>query len=77
MREKVRQVMALVLAVPESEIGDDFSAETTTQWDSIHHLNLVLALEDGFGVTFPSEQIAALDSFAAIVDALSRLGAGC
>ena len=75
MRDRIRQVMSLVLEIPESAIDDDFTAERTTEWDSIRHLNLVMALEDAFGVTFPSDEIASLDSFGAIVDAVSRLSA--
>ena len=74
MQNRVRQVMALVLELPESAITDDFSADATTQWDSIRHLNLVMALEDAFHVSFPSEQLTSLDSFRAIVDAVTALG---
>ncbi len=66
--------MALALEIQESEVGEGFSAETSASWDSIRHLNLIMALEEAFGVTFASEEIGTLDSYAAIVHALGRLG---
>ena len=43
-------------------------------WDSVGHLNLVLALEQQFGVTFEEEQIADLVTVDAIVQAVSNPG---
>lgn len=41
-------------------------------WTSMAHLELMLALENRFGVTFEAEEIAELASVAAILGALSR-----
>lgn len=35
-------------------------------WDSLHHLNLVVELEDAFGVSFEPEEIATMKSVADI-----------
>ena len=43
-------------------------------WDSVGHLNLILALEQQFGVTFDEEQIADLVTVDAIVAAVSQRG---
>jgi acyl carrier protein len=53
---KLKQTLANVLGVPESTIGDDTSMDTVESWDSLKHLNLVLALEEQFGVTLTEEQ---------------------
>ena len=74
MTDKVRQIMSLVLEVPVSQIDDSFSAATVGHWDSIKHLNLVMALEEGFDVQFSSEELGTLDSYAAIAAALRRQG---
>ena len=72
---KVRQVMAVVLDVPERDIGPGFSSSSVSTWDSIGHRNLVMAVEEAFGVTFSSDQIATLDSYDAIVQAIASLQA--
>jgi acyl carrier protein len=53
---KLKRVVADVLGVPESSIGENTSMDTVSEWDSLKHLNLVLALEGEFGITFSEEQ---------------------
>ena len=62
----LKQVMATVLAVPVEAIGPDASADTIPSWDSLHHMNLVLALEQTFGVEIPDEDAADITSYALI-----------
>ena len=57
---KVLTIAADVFQVPESSIGPASSPDTIGSWDSLHHLNFVLALEDGFGVQFSPEEIEQL-----------------
>lgn len=56
--EKIKEVMAAVLDVDSSTIDDDASMDTIPSWDSVRHMNLVLALEDELGVSFPDEDAA-------------------
>ncbi|MCR5183074.1 MAG: acyl carrier protein [Opitutales bacterium] len=45
-----------------STVPADISQGNCPQWDSIRHLNLVIALEAEFAVTFEPEEIAAMRS---------------
>ena len=49
---------------------DDITASTDQticeKWDSLHHLNLIVALEDEFDIEFEPEEIAEMKSFSAI-----------
>lgn len=74
MRERVRHIIAVVLEMPEHEVHDTLAAEQTTNWDSIRQLNLVMALEEAFDVSFSSEELGSLTSYHAIVEALSQRG---
>lgn len=60
---KVKEVMAAVLDIDASTIDDDASMDTIPSWDSVRHMNLVLALEDELGVSFPDEDAANATSF--------------
>lgn len=62
----LKQVMATVLGVPVAEIGPDASQDTLKSWDSLKHMNLVLALEQAFGVQIPDEDAADITSYALI-----------
>lgn len=47
-------------------VSAELSQTNCDAWDSVNHLNLVLALEAEFGVTFEPEEIAAMQSLAAV-----------
>jgi len=49
------------------------SAETISSWDSLKHMNLVLALEETFGVLFSEEQIAELTQVGTILTIVAKL----
>lgn len=42
------------------------SQKNCEAWDSVNHLNLILALEAEFGVTFEPEEIAAMQDLSAV-----------
>ncbi|KRA60357.1 acyl carrier protein [Caulobacter sp. Root655] len=71
--EALKKVMAAVLRVPEAQIGPDTSTDTLPTWDSLRHMNLVLALEQEFGVSIPDEDAANLSSYALIKLVLNEL----
>jgi acyl carrier protein len=48
--------------VPIESILPDSSPETIESWDSLQHLNLVLALEQEYSVQFTPEEIETLVS---------------
>ena len=70
---KLRRVMATVLAVPPDAIGPDASKDTLKVWDSLKHMNLVLALEQAFGVEIPDEDAAEITSYALVKVVLQEL----
>ena len=55
--ERVRVVASDVFKVPGAEIRAESSPEDFESWDSLQHLNLVLALEQEFGIQFEPEEI--------------------
>jgi acyl carrier protein len=67
MEDRVRNVFAAVFQVPSESVTESLSPETFSQWDSLKHVTLALALEDEFGIRFEDEEYAQLDSFASIV----------
>lgn len=61
--DRIRNVMAAVFDVPPTEITDDASPHDIKGWDSIKHMNLVLALEDEFEIHFDEAEIPSLVNF--------------
>jgi acyl carrier protein len=64
--DRVRQVASDIFAVPVESIGADSSMDTIEAWDSMQHLNLVLALEEKFDVHFSPEEMDGMRSLGTI-----------
>ncbi len=55
---KLRSTISAILGVPEDQITDDLSSETVDTWDSLNHINLISAIEQEFGVTLATDDLA-------------------
>jgi acyl carrier protein len=66
-------VPILKLVFPET---DQFTLEMTKSdipsWDSIAHLNLIIEVEDAFGVSFEMDEIESLNSLKGLLEILNR-----
>jgi acyl carrier protein len=72
----IQEIMAEVFGVEPEAITIDASPDTIESWDSLRLLNLILALEQEFGVEFPSDQLQHLMSVEKILHALNQAVAG-
>lgn len=59
----LKQVMATLLNVDVAIIGSDASMDNIPNWDSLRHMNLVLALEEEFKVSIPDEDAGNITSY--------------
>lgn len=72
---RIQHIFGEVLGVAPEAVGPDSSPETIASWDSLHHMSLLLALEQEFGVVFADRDLPELVSFDRIRAALGRLEA--
>lgn len=70
--ERVRGIAGDILEIPAGEFNPDCSTENVANWDSVHHLDLVLALEQEFGLQFEPEEIDQMSSMGQILSILER-----
>ena len=59
----IKQIMADIFEKSEEQISVDSTQDDIDSWDSIKHLNLIVALEEEFGIELPIEEIGNLISF--------------
>jgi acetyltransferase-like isoleucine patch superfamily enzyme/acyl carrier protein len=71
-RDTLISIICDVFGLQESEVGPDLSMDSCEAWDSLGHLNLVLALEDAFGVRFGTEEVPEMRDLVAVEKALAR-----
>lgn len=60
---RLKQIMSDVFNVDVNTIDETASVDTIEGWDSLKHLNLVLALEEAFAVTLTEEQTVEILSY--------------
>ncbi|MCA2970517.1 MAG: acyl carrier protein [Acidobacteriaceae bacterium] len=77
VRQRVRQIAADLFAVPVDGLTEESSPDSIGSWDSLNHLNLVLALEQEWGIQFSPEEMEELLSMARIARVVAgKLGEG-
>jgi acyl carrier protein len=72
-RPRVVRAVSQIMGVPEQQVTDTSSADSLDSWDSLRHMNLMLALEEEFGVKFSDEQIMTMSSVKRIVAGIDEL----
>ena len=64
--------MSTVFEVPVEQINEDTSPDNMEDWDSIRHMNLVVALEEEFNVEFNDIEIIEMLNMALIVEIIKN-----
>jgi len=60
LRSRVTNTFRNVFGEPDFAIRDDMTAEDVEQWDSLTHINLIVALEREFRVRFTTGEVSKL-----------------
>jgi acyl carrier protein len=63
MKERILKIISQVL---KTEVDENASQKSIPQWDSLHHLNLIIELEVEFDISFEPEEIAEMKSVSKI-----------
>jgi len=53
-----------ILGAYPPELSDDSGQAELQNWDSLSHMNIVMAIEETYNVSFSTEEITALKSLA-------------
>jgi acyl carrier protein len=72
--DNLYRTVAEALEVPPGALTEESSQETVPTWDSLSHLNLVMALEGEFGVRLSLDDAVSIRSVALIRSTLRRYG---
>ena len=72
---RIARVVSDVMGVPAEQVKDTSSPDTIANWDSLSHLNLVIAMEAEFGVELSAEDAIEMLSVGLIRIILEERGA--
>ena len=68
--EKLNGIFRDVLDNEDIELADSTTAADIEEWDSLSHIQLIVAIEKGFGVKFTSLEIMRWKNVGEMVDSL-------
>ena len=60
LRDRVQEVFREVFEDPALVLNDSMTAEDVVGWDSLKHINLIIAIEKQLGVKFATAEISRL-----------------
>ena len=70
MEQRIKNVMSAVFEIPVNKIKGNASPDTIESWDSLKHMNLVVALEEEFEIEFINDEINEMMNFAQVKSVL-------
>lgn len=73
-KSKLQNIMSSVFKLPVESIDENSSPDNIDSWDSLKHMNLILALEEEFNVSFTEDQVVEILGFELIVEVLKEHG---
>ena len=71
IEERIKNVMSAVFEISEVEIKNDSSPDTIGSWESLKHMNLVVALEEEFEIEFTDNEIFEMMNYSLIKNIIS------
>lgn len=63
MEAKLKSIFSKSLGIDESLVTDHLSYAEIPQWDSVAHMALMAAIEEGFDIMLDTEDVIDISSF--------------
>jgi acyl carrier protein len=67
-------IIRSALELPDDADLTDIRYRETASWDSLAHLRLLLAIEEGYGLTLDGDDLPTLTDYAALRNLVGRRG---
>jgi acyl carrier protein len=74
-RVRLEDLFAKVLRVSAEKLSDDSSPDSLKKWNSFNHLQLIVAMEEAYGVKFTTSEIESVKTLGMAKEMLRRKGA--
>ncbi len=63
VEDRIKNVMSAVFEIPVDQITENSSPDSIESWDSLRHMNMVVAFEEEFGVEFTDDEIVEMMNY--------------
>lgn len=69
---RTQEVFREELELDDLVLTDETTADDVEEWDSLSHVQLVVALEKAFGIKFTSREILSWDNVGDLIDCIAK-----
>lgn len=73
-RNKLVEIISVLLDIDTTKITDETSPETVDQWDSLNHLNICSAVSQEFSISMTTEEMVMIRSVGDLIKLLVSKG---
>ena len=70
--EKLREIFIDILDLDTCELTDETTADDIEEWDSLSHIQLIVAIEKALGIKFTALQIMKWRNVGEMVDSIEE-----
>ncbi|PIQ96304.1 MAG: acyl carrier protein [Nitrospinae bacterium CG11_big_fil_rev_8_21_14_0_20_56_8] len=60
--EKLTGIFRVLFNAPQLELRDNLTAKDVAGWDSFNHVNLIISIEEEFGLRFSNDEVGSLQN---------------
>jgi len=72
--ERLNMVFREVFDDESIRVNDETTSDDIDDWDSFEHINLIVAVEDEFGMKIPMGKVVTMKNVGEMVDIILELG---
>ena len=65
---EISSIVSDVLQTPDLEMTEATTASEVTGWDSLTHIQIIIGIEQHYGIRFTSTEVAQLENAGSLVD---------
>ena len=60
--DKLSDIFKVLFNRPDLELNDNLTAKDVPGWDSFNHVNLIINIEEEFGVRFSNDEVGGMQN---------------
>ena len=60
--DKLSDIFKVLFNRPDLELNDNLTAKDVPGWDSFNHVNLIINIEEEFGVQFTNDEVGGMQN---------------
>lgn len=68
--KRVEAIVADVLMLPSLQLDESTTARDVSGWDSLTHVQIIIAVEQAFGIRMTATEVSQLENAGSLVDVI-------